>query len=128
MSNIKKHADVVSSMEEFTLNYEQGAYMSPWIVYVGNNTDGYKVLYSNDENNSLSSANPDFVESLSARVSVLENEKVYCYEEEYDNLIENGTGWITDLDGTRREVSFDEKVMYCIYEDDGPAGEEESND
>ena len=40
--------------------------------------------------------------------------------EEYDILVENGYGWVTNLDGTRSEVVFDENKLYCIYEDDGP--------
>jgi hypothetical protein len=50
----------------------------------------------------------------------LENEKVFCFEEEYDILVERGSGWITNLDGTRSEVVFDVNKLYCIYEDEGP--------
>lgn len=117
---MKKHTDVVNSIEEFTVNYEQGLYAAPWIVYVGNDADGYSVIYSNDENDSISSVQPDFIESLSNRLSKLENEKVYCYEDEYDELVVNGYGWVTNIDGSRSEVQFDENVLYCIYEDDGP--------
>lgn len=120
MINIKKHTDVVASMEEFTTNYENGIYMTPWIVYVGNNTDGYSVIYSNDENKEHPSATPEFISLLSNRIAALENEKVYCYEEEYDNLVQNGKGWITNMDGTRSEVVFNENHIYNIYEDDGP--------
>ena len=120
MIKIEKHTDVVASMEEFTTNYENGIYVTPWIVYVGNNTDGYSVIYSNDENKQHSSATPDFNSSLSNRIAILENEKVYCYEEEYDYLVKNGKGWITNIDGTRSEVEFNENHIYNIYEDDGP--------
>lgn len=124
MSNIKKHTDVVASMEEFTANYDNGLYATPWIVYVGNNTDGYSVVYSNDENKSHASATPDAIESLKTRIQKLEDEKVYCLEDEYDNLVLNGSGWVTNIDGTRSEVVFDEEKLYCIYEkNDGPVAE-----
>lgn len=118
MSNIKTHTDVVASMEEFTTKYESGAYAAPWIVYVGNNVDGYTVVYSNDETRTQSSITPDVIESLQKRISKLEEEKVYCYEDEYDVLVAEGKGWITKLDGTRVEVLFDKNKLYCIYEDE----------
>lgn len=123
MSNIRKHTDVVASMEEFTANYDNGLYAAPWIVYVGNNTDGYSVIYSNDENNSHASATPDAIDSLKTRIQKLEDEKVYCLEDEYDDLVLNGSGWVTNIDGTRSEVVFDEEKLYCIYENDGPVAE-----
>lgn len=120
MSNIKKHTDVVASMEEFTTNYENGVYVSPWIVYIGNNNDGYSVIYSNDENKIHPSPAPDFIESLRKRIQALEDQNVYCYPDEYDNLLQNGKGWITNLDGTRSEVIFDENKSYYTYEEEGP--------
>lgn len=118
MSNIKKHTDVVGSMEEFTTRYNNGEYSAPWIVYVGNNTDGYSVIYSNDENKSHVSATPDTIDSLKTRIQKLEDEKVFCLENEYEILVSNGQGWVTNVDGTRTEVVFDESKIYCIYEDD----------
>lgn len=127
MSNIKTHTDVVASMEEFTTNYNNGLYTAPWIVYVGNNTDGYSVIYSNDENKAQTSVTPSVIESLTHRIQNLENEKVYCLEDEYDNLVANGSGWITDIDGTRREVVFEKDRLYCIYEDEGPVAVPNNN-
>ena len=125
MSNIKKHTDVVASMEEFTTNYNNAVYAAPWIVYVGNNIDGYSVIYSNDEKKSHASATPDVIDSLKTRIQKLEDEKVFCYEEEYDALMLNGNGWVTNIDGSRTQVVFDENKLYCIYEDDGPNVEPE---
>ena len=121
MSKLRKHTDVVASMEEFTTNYEQGLYAAPWIVYVGNDDTGYSVVYSNDEKRSHASADMDFIDSLANRVIALETEKVFCFEEEYDALVENGRGWVTNIDGTRSEVVFDENKLYCIYEEEGPS-------
>ena len=120
MSNIKKHVDVVNSMDEFTTNHENGVYVSPWIVYVGNDDDGYSVIYSNDEKRANGSVDINVIESLTKRTEKLETEKVFCHEEEYDILVENGFGWVTNIDGTRSEVAFDESKLYCIYEDEGP--------
>ena len=60
---------------------------------------------------------------LCKRVENLENEKVYCYQDEYDELVLNGSAWVTHIDGSKREVTFDEKSLYYIYEDDGPVTE-----
>lgn len=118
MSNIKKHTDVVTSMEEFTTKYNNGEYLAPWIVYVGNNIDGYSVIYSNDENKTHASATPDVIDSLKARIQKLEDEKVFCLESEYEILVRNGQGWVTNVDGSRTEVIFDENKLYCVYEND----------
>lgn len=120
MAMIKRHTDVVASMDEFTSNYEAGLYVAPWIVYVGNDVDGYSVIYSNDEKKDLAGMTPDFIDSLKNRIEALETEKVFCFEEEYDVLVANGKGWVTNLDGSRSEVMFDESKMYFIYEDEGP--------
>lgn len=124
MSFFRRHTDVVSTMEEFTTRYEQGIYITPWVVYVGNNNEGYSVIYSNDINNSLS-GKPELIDSLSNRINKLETEKVYCYENEYEELVLNGNGWVTNLDGTRTEVMFDADKIYCIYEEEGPVAPEE---
>ncbi len=123
-SKIKKHVDVVKSIEEFEENFANGLYITPYVVYIGNEENGYDVVYSNDQNN-VTNYEPDFIEGLSTRISRLENEKVYCYEEEYDNLILNGTAWLTGLDGIPVEHTYDSNKMYCIYEDDGPKPEEQ---
>ena len=120
MNNAKKHTDVVASMEEFTTNYNNGVYTSPWVVYVGNSNDGYNVIYSNDENKHQNAIIPEAITSLTGRVEKLEDEKIYCYEDEYDILVEKGYGYVTTLDGIRVEVPFDETKWYCIYENEGP--------
>jgi len=129
MNNIKRHTDVVGTMDEFTANYEAGLYTAPWIVYVGNDTEGYSVMYSNDEKRALSESEPEVIDSIVSRIVNLETEKVFCYEEEYDILAAEGKGWITNIDGTRSEVEFDETKLYCIYEDeDNSAGPDDGGD
>ena len=115
MSNIqKKHIDVVASMEEFKTNLDTGMYIVPWIVYVKDGANGYTVLTSASQE--TNQPMPDALESLSARVDALENEKIYCLEDEYEELIEKGVALITKLDGSRVEIEFDENKLYCIYE------------
>ena len=116
---IKKHTDVLATIEDFNANYEAGKYAAPWVVYVGNDTDGYDVIYSNDETRQVLEQ-PDIVESIMTRLATLENERVFCYEEEYEALVTNGSGWITNVDGTRTEVTYDPNKIYCIYEEEGP--------
>ena len=124
MDIFRRHTDVVSTMEEFTKRYEQGTYIIPWVVYVGNDNDGYSVIYSNDVNNSLLNE-PELIVSLEKRIQKLETEKVYCYENEYEELVSKGKGWVTNIDGSRIEVTFDEDKVYCVYEEEGPATPEE---
>ena len=119
MSTFKKHTDVVATEEAFNANLEAGKYSAPWIVYVGNDETGYKVYYSSDESHEIGTSDPTYIDSLQKRIEKLEEEKVYCFDEEYNTLVTNGIGWVTNIDGERTEVTFDENKLYCIYEDDG---------
>lgn len=125
MGNFKKHTDVVSTMEEFQTNYDNGVYSAPWIVYVGNDVDGYNVMYSSDVDRNIAKEDTNFIESIITRIENLENEKVFCYEAEYEELAAKGSGWVTNIDGTRSEVVYDPKKLYCIYEEEGPTGDVE---
>lgn len=111
----KKHTDVVDSMDEFNRKFEEGIYAKPWIVYVGDGSGGYSVIYSNDEGKV--STSPDFAELITHRVEKLEDEKVFCTESEYEILVTTGTGWVTDTNGNKTEVEFDSSKMYYIYEE-----------
>lgn len=118
MSNLKKHTDVVPSMEVFNENYQNGMYIEPWVVYVGSDGTGYNIIYSNDEKKISNIPTPDVIDNIKTRLREIEDEKVFCLEDEYDNLVKNGSGWITDISGKRIEVTFDENKMYYIYEND----------
>lgn len=111
----KKHVDVVDSIEVFETRLNNGMYATPWIVYIGDGSGVYSVIYSNDENKV--STSPDFAESIKQRIEKLESEKVYCTEDEYETLVTNGAGWVTDTDGNKTEVVFDSNKMYYIYEE-----------
>lgn len=121
MSKIKKHTDIVNSYAEFEENVMNGFYEEPWVVYIKNDDGTYEIKYSNDVNRTHVSATPDIVDILEHRLRNLENEKIFCYEEEYDNLVTNGEGWITDINGERKYITFDENVLYHIYEEEGPS-------
>lgn len=124
MSNIKKHTDVVPSIDVFNTNYINNVYAEPWVVYVGNDVQGYQIIYSNDEKKITPTPTPDVIDLLQTRINALENEKVYCHEEEYENLVKNGKGWITKINGEREEVTFDENKLYFIYENEDEVEDE----
>lgn len=113
-----KHIGVYSSKGEFDEKFNPADYVEPWVVYIVDGENIYDIIYSNDQDRQLSSMEPDFQKMLENRVSKLENEKVYCTELEYEILVSNGFGWVTNIDGTKSEVSFDVNKIYYIYEDD----------
>ena len=51
MSDKRKHADVVESMNEYTTRLNAGEYAAPWVVYVKNGNEGYDIMYSKDGDN-----------------------------------------------------------------------------
>lgn len=124
----KKHTDVLATLDEFKTNYEAGLYQAPWVVYIGTDADGFQVMYSTDENKALEEADPVMINSIMTRLTALENKEQFCYPEEYDALVANGTGWVTNVDGTRMEVTYDPNVTYNLYEDEGPATEDTPED
>lgn len=79
------------------------------------------MAYSSDEERVLSEI--DYVESFARRLESLEQEKVYCYENEYEKLIKDGSAYLTGLDGETELFHYDSSKLYCIYEDDGPVSE-----
>lgn len=119
----KKHTDVVNSIEEFNSRFEAGVYAKPWIVYVDNGSGGYSVIYSNDEGRT--SLTPEFESLITKRVENLENEKVFCKESEYETLIQNGEGWVTDVvldeNGEYKKywvtLQENDTRMFYVYED-----------
>ena len=117
-----KHIDVVPNREKFKENLETpGYYTAPWVVYIGSDEGGYDVAYSSDEKRAESNIN--YVDSFANRLEALEQEKVYCYEREYEELVKNGSAYLTGLDGKQVSHVFDASKLYCIYEDDGPVSE-----
>ena len=121
MSDIQtKHIDVVASMEEFQTNLNAGVYIAPWVVYVGNGTDGYTVLTSSTQG--TSQVAPDALEALSVRVDQLENERVFLLETQYEELVKNGSVWIND---GKTEIKFNSNHLYYIYEPEEDNNENE---
>ena len=120
MNNIKKHTDIVNSIEEFESNLNNGVYVEPWVVYINNGDGTYSIKYSNDINRTHSSISPDIVSGIQNRIKQLEEENVFCFENEYETLLANGEAWVTDVDGSKKYEIFDNKKIYYIYEDEGP--------
>jgi phosphosulfolactate phosphohydrolase-like enzyme len=123
MDYTKKHIDVVDSKEIFETNLKNGVYSAPWVVYIKNN-DKYDVVYSNDQNRVVLE-DLNFAELLNRRIEILENEKVYCTENEYDELIANPTMDIT-IHNIKNGIiveeihRFDTTKLYCVYEEEEP--------
>ena len=120
-----KHIDVVASMEEFQNNKNAGKYLVPWVVYIGNTVDGYTIMTSGTQETSQPS--PDALESLSARVDRLENERIFLLETQYEELVKNGYVWIND---GKTRIDFNPEHLYYIYEPESEVPEvnpDESN-
>lgn len=123
MDYTKKHIDVVESKEIFETNFKNGVYSTPWVVYIKNN-DKYDVVYSNDQNRVVLE-DLNFAELLNRRIEILENEKVYCTENEYDELIANPTMDIT-IHNIKNGIiveeihRFDPTKLYYVYEEEEP--------
>lgn len=117
-----RHIDIVPNKEKFKENLETpGYYTAPWVVYIGSDNGGYDVAYSSDEERAI--IDIDYNESIITRLEALEHEKVYCYEDEYENLVKDGFAYLTGVDGNRGYYQYDSSKLYCIYEDEGPVSE-----
>lgn len=117
MNKIKKHADIVNSYEEFETNIMNGVYVEPWVVYIKNNDGTYEIKYSNDVNRTHFSATPDSIDILNSRLTKLEEEKVFCTENDYDRLVAGEGVYITDINtGMEKLVYYNDKHLYYIIE------------
>lgn len=109
------HIGIYATMEEFQANVD--LLEIPWVAYIGTpGTADYKVIYPNDlvaqDENKVNIAD-----------ELLKLKPVICTEDEYDILITDGVGYVTDVDGTKRgPVNYDPEVYYYTYD----AGELES--
>lgn len=123
MSKIKKHTDIVSSYQEYETNLYNNVYEEPWIVYIDNGDGTYEIKYSNDSKRTHLSATPDEIDRLDSRLKKIEEEKVYCTEEEYDAIVDdyfNGDYvgvWINNIyGGDKILVKYNEAHLYHIIE------------
>ena len=108
------HIGIYSTMEEFQENV---SFLEiPWVAYVGTpGTPDYRVIYPDDlvaEDN----------EGVNIADEILKLKPVICTEDEYDILITNRHGSVTDVNGVKNEVDYDPNVYYYTYD----AGELES--
>lgn len=120
-NNIKKHTDIVDSYDEFEMNLKNGVYEKPWIVYIKHDNGTYEIKYSNNVQRTNLSPTPDSINILENRVKILEEEKIYCTEDEYDEIIaDNGYNgvFIVNIETGNKDklVFYNKRHLYYIYE------------
>lgn len=103
------HIGIYATMEEFQANNH--LLKTPWVAYIGTpGSPDYKVIYPNDlvaENNS----------GVNIAEEILRLKPVICTEDEYEKLITEGKGYVTDVDGTvNGPVDYDPNVYYYTYD------------
>jgi hypothetical protein len=102
------HIGIYATMEEFQANVN--FLEIPWVAYVGTpGTPEYKILYPDDlvaEDN----------EGVNIAGEILKLKPVICTEDEYEILITNGHGFVTDVNGVKNEVDYDPEVYYYTYD------------
>ena len=105
------HIGIYATMEEFDNALMQQALKTPWVAYIGTpGTPEYKVIYPDD----LVAKND---EGVNIAGEILKLKPVICKEGEYDILITEGQGWVTDINATEPVwVSYDPEVYYYTYD------------
>ena len=102
------HIGIYATMEEFQAN--ANLLKTPWVAYIGTpGSPDYKVIYPDDlvaENNS----------GVNIAEEILKLKPVICTEDEYEKLITDGQGYVTDVDGTPTFVDYDPNVYYYTYD------------
>ena len=78
--------------------------VAPWVAYIGD-----KVVYSND----IKVKDNQGVNVFDAIQKLF---PVCCTEEEYDNLVSNGHGTVTDTNGVQTDIMYDPNVYYYTYD------------
>ena len=119
-----KHVGIYQSKNDLLNNISE--LTSPWVAYVMKENNGYDVYYSNDM--IVSSNHLNIAEELNARVTKLEQETVLITltENEYEALItlEDGEEMvITDVDGSKKTISYNPSAYYYTYDPSDLSGE-----
>jgi hypothetical protein len=119
MKKIRKHIDVVSNEEIFNENLNNGLYIEPWVVYIGNEENGYSIVYSKNQNKT-EHIDPNIVEVINGRLLKLEDEsikKIEFLNQELRNIK------ISDLDKDNKiTINLDDMII-----DGGYYAEDENN-
>ena len=103
------HIGIFATMEEFQAKVH--LLETPWVAYVGTpGSADYQVFYPNDlvvqDNAGVNIAD-----------DILKMKPVVCTQEEYEILIEKGSGYVTDTDGVKiGPVDYNPEVYYYTYD------------
>ena len=119
MKKIRKHIDVVSNEEIFNENLNNGLYIEPWVVYIGNEENGYSIVYSKNQNKT-EHIDPNIIEVIDGRLRILEDESIKKIEfiNQEDRNIK-----ISDLDENNKiTINLDDMII-----DGGYYAEDEDN-
>lgn len=119
MKKIRKHIDVVSNEEIFNENLNNGLYIEPWVVYIGNEENGYSIVYSKNQNKT-EHIDPNIIEVIDGRLRKLEDESIKKIEfiNQEDRNIK-----ISDLDENNKiTINLDDMII-----DGGYYAEDEDN-
>ena len=102
------HIGIYATMGEF--EEKRWSLQPPWVAYVGTpGTSDYRVIYFDDlvvEDN----------EGVNIAGEILKLKPVICTEDEYEILITNRHGFVTDVNGVKSEVDYDPNVYYYTYD------------
>ena len=102
------HIGIYATIEEF--QEKSHLLETPWVAYVGTpGTPEYKVIYPDD----LVAKND---EGVNIAGEILKLKPVICTEDEYEILITNGHGFVTDVNGVKTEVDYNPEVYYYTYD------------
>lgn len=102
------HIGIYKTIEEF----QESVHLLeiPWVAYVGTpGTPEYKIIYPDD-------LVAEDSEGVNIANEILRLKPVICTEEEYENLVVNGHGSVTDVNGVSNEVDYDPEVYYYTYD------------
>ena len=115
---VKKHAEIYNSVQELENAVASGILEAPYVAYIVDDEGNKKMVFSNDT--SLHPYEANIADEVMEILNHIREGEVYCTEDEYNRLITDGKGLVTNIDGTKSEVIFDLNKMYYIYEEDVP--------
>lgn len=118
MKKIRKHIDVVSNENIFEENLINGLYIEPWVVYIGDEDNGYSIVYSKNQNKT-EHIHPSVIDAIEKRLLTLEKESIKKIEftnQQDKNII------ITEDKDNKITINLDDMII-----DGGFYAEDEDN-
>lgn len=105
-----QHIGIYKTIEEFQAGVS--LLETPWVAYVGTpETDDYRVIYPND----LVLKDSD---GVNIGEDILKLEPICCTEDEYEILVKEGAGNVTDVSGNTFYTTYDPDRFYYTYDAD----------